>query len=102
MTSTASYDIKGWRLALGLAVGAAIPVVLNAMLSGRLWQVALTVGAGVAAVLLLLLAVPLYTALLYWRALTIYWAILLGGLLVTLPDLYITITGLSGGLQTLF
>ena len=99
MPSATSYDIKTWRLALGLAVGSAIPVCAYAVLTGPLWPITLVVGAGLAAVLVFVLGLPIYVFLSRRRVLNVFLAIILGGLLTTLPNLLMRLP--SGGLQTL-
>jgi hypothetical protein len=99
MPAVTSYDIKTWRLALGFAIGAAIPVCSYAVLTGPLWPITLVVGGVLAAVLVFILGLPIYAFLNRRQMLNVFLAIILGGLLTTLPNFLMRLP--SGGLQTL-
>jgi hypothetical protein len=102
MTSIGPYDIKGWRVALGLGIGAAIPVGINTVLSFRLWLIALIVGTVAAVLFVFLIGLPIYRFLRGRQMLTMYAAVVIGGLLTALPDLLMTVVGMANpGLKTL-
>ena len=84
------------RLIPAFLVGAAVPVVLNAVAMGPFWTVALFVGACFAGLLTLLVAVPFVLLLCRRGTLTIWWAVSFAGLLAALPDLLISMTSLGG------
>jgi hypothetical protein len=91
------YDLNPWRIALGLILGAEVPVAIHAWQNGPLWLPTLIVGNAVAVVLVLFAGIPLFELLRARRALKIYWAVVIGGALVTLQDLVFTLVGFGFG-----
>jgi hypothetical protein len=95
MTEVPPYDIKGWRLVLGLTIGSVVAIVYFMAWLVPAWHFVLVVGAILAVIYVTLVGFPLYLYLRYQQMLNIYVATLLGGLLTTLPDLMFTMYQLN-------
>ncbi len=98
----AGYTLRKNRTLAGMALGAAVPILLNAWFMGPLWHVAIIVGVICAAVLILFVALPLT----YWLnnrgSLRIWWIVSAAGGLAAVPDLMISLLGILLGNFSLY
>ena len=85
------YDIVGWRLGLGVLAGAGVAIICFVILLLPIWHFVLVVGAALAVIVVSVVGVPLYVFLFSHRILNVYLAILVGGLLTTLPYVIYTV-----------
>src|SRR5467141_3516933 len=94
-TEPAPYDIDGRRLALGLVAGSAVAICYFAIQFYPDWDIVFIVGAILAAVLVPAVGLPLYCLLRRGQLLSVYAAVLAGGLLTMLPYLLFRLYDLS-------
>lgn len=83
-----THHIGAGRLFAGFAAGAAIPILAFIVLLWPTWQAVLVIGVFLAALLLGVVGIPAYFVLRRFGLVNIYTAILLGGILCTLPLYY--------------
>lgn len=83
-----THRISAGRLFAGFAAGAAIPILTFIPLFWPAWHAVLVIGALLAALLLGVVGIPVYLVFRRFGLLNIYTAVLLGGILCTLPLYY--------------
>jgi hypothetical protein len=85
------------RMALAFLVAPLVPVVLNAALSGRLFAIALLVGAPIAYVCAFLIALPYAFALRSCGRFNVVPVVVGAGAIAAIPDLLLTVFGTGTG-----
>ena len=91
-----------WRLICGFIAGAETPVVLYSIQNERLWPFVLLFGTFISSAVVIIIAIPLYLALLNRNKLTMIKAMLVGGLLLTMAFIiFVSASLISGGISVM-
>lgn len=87
---------------VSIIAGTIVGVAAFSAMSGRMWLINLIGGLILMGLLVPFVVFPLYRSLEHRSQLRIWWALLAGAAISTLPDLLITLLGMSGGVISIY